>query len=650
MKVKSRFGILSIIVLGIFTIAQCDFDVNRELADGVAYLNHGDSVEYVGIETCKQCHYDKYESFIRTGMGSSFGVADTSKSIAKLSDKSWIYDPHLNFYYHPSWIGDSLFVNELRLKGTDTTFSLQKRMDYVVGSGQHTNSHIFNENDYLYQAPFTWYAQKGTLDLPPGYENGGNERFDRLIGLECMSCHNAMPTKFVKGSINKFKIIPKGIDCERCHGPGGAHVRKIQRGDLTDTANFIDYSIVNPGKLSAELQFEICQRCHLQGNVVLAEERSFFDFKPGMKLNKVMDVYLPRFDNSGDRFIMASHVDRFKESKCFKQSGNYTCISCHDPHLSVRETNTAKFNLTCINCHKQNNEALCSADEEQIKQNNNNCVVCHMPASGSIDIPHVSVHDHFVRKNYEASDSVENGEFLQLVAINNENPTFRSKAIAYMQQYERFNKEKFLLDSARFYLQKADAKKESINLWVHYHYLKKEFLHIERIINKVGVGEVLEKLNKVSYSNTDAWTAYRIGEAMSSLKETKAALMFFMKSVELAPYITDFRNKYGTSLLKEKRLTEASIQFENLLKENPSHKEGLNNLGYCNLLKGNYEEAIDLFKKATRQDPDYLLPWLNLATIYAQEADSFKLLKCLDKILTIDPDHQQALRLKSQIN
>ena len=29
--------------------------------------------------------------------------------------------------------------------------------------------------------------------LPPGYENGFNNRFNRLIELECMSCHNAFP-------------------------------------------------------------------------------------------------------------------------------------------------------------------------------------------------------------------------------------------------------------------------------------------------------------------------------------------------------------------------------------------------------------------------------------------------------------------------
>ena len=33
------------------------------------YKNHHDSVSYVGIETCKSCHFDIYNSFIETGMG-----------------------------------------------------------------------------------------------------------------------------------------------------------------------------------------------------------------------------------------------------------------------------------------------------------------------------------------------------------------------------------------------------------------------------------------------------------------------------------------------------------------------------------------------------------------------------------------------------
>ena len=71
-----------------------------------------------------------------------------------------------------------------------------------------------------------------------------------------MSCHNAIPD-FVLGSENKFHSIPKGIDCERCHGPGEIHVKQKFAGNIVDTSKYIDYSIVNPSKLPLDLQFDV---------------------------------------------------------------------------------------------------------------------------------------------------------------------------------------------------------------------------------------------------------------------------------------------------------------------------------------------------------------------------------------------------------
>ena len=55
--------------------------------------------------------------------------------------------------------------------------------------------------------------------------------------------------------------LPEGIDCQRCHGPGGQHIRAAQAG-----AEFSDISsrIVNPARLSSKLQMELCMQCHLE--------------------------------------------------------------------------------------------------------------------------------------------------------------------------------------------------------------------------------------------------------------------------------------------------------------------------------------------------------------------------------------------------
>ena len=195
-------------------VFSCNNATVSEIGDSEndIYLNHNDSVSYVGKETCKECHFDIYNSYMETGMGKSFGVATKSKSVLDDNNNPLIYDEIKNLYYQPLWKKDSLYLLEFRLEKGDTTHKLLQKIDFVIGSGQHTNSHLFSINGYIHQAPYTFYTQKGESDLPPGYENGQNSRFSREIGLECMSCHNAYPNH-VENSLNKYDFVPNGIDC-----------------------------------------------------------------------------------------------------------------------------------------------------------------------------------------------------------------------------------------------------------------------------------------------------------------------------------------------------------------------------------------------------------------------------------------------------
>lgn len=646
-----RWAILATIGVGVFLLSRCGGSENQAVdSSETKYLNHNDTVKYVGIETCKQCHYSIYETFVNTGMGSSFGHADTNKSIADIDGHSLLHDFHQNFYYHPHWSNDSLKLTEFRLSGSDTTYKREETIDYVVGSGQHTNSHMIYRNGYLFQAPFTWYAQKGKLDLPPGFENGHNTRFTRLIGLECTSCHNAMPTGFVKGSINKYSKVPEAINCERCHGPGEVHVKRMMAGEYVDTAKEIDYSIVNIKKLPVDLQFEACQRCHLQGNAVVAEGKSFFDFKPGMKLNTVMDVYLPRYSNADDEFIMASHIDRFKQSECFIHSNEqFNCTSCHNPHISVRETNIQNFNKTCASCHEGAPKHECTEELSALQAAEFNCVSCHMPQSGSIDIPHVSVHDHKIQVPGKKVDTTGIKKFLGLMAINNLDPTPRSKAMGYLQQFERFEAKSYYLDSARYFLNKIGTDAEKPSLWVYYYFLKGYYSDIENLVNKVGSDKILSQLSTISYDNADAWTAYRIGEALNAQYNSEA-LKFYTKAVELAPYVPDFMSKKATALASAGRGEEAIDLFKKLLKEQPQHTEALNNLGFTYLQAGNTILAELNFDKALAVNPDYVQAWLNKASLYIMKENYAEARKALKEVLRINPDHEKALAAMAYLN
>ena len=320
------------------------------------YANHSDSVAYVGMQTCANCHQDKHQTFVHTGMGLSFDVATRQKSSGIFGAGHQVYDSFSNMHYYPFWKNEKLYIKEYRLSDTDTTYQLTKEIDYIVGSGQHTNSHLLEKNGYIYQAPITFYVQKQKWDLAPGFEGGNNSRFNRILNSECISCHNSMP-KLEDNSQFKFTSIGNGIDCERCHGPGELHVNQRLNGQGVDVKKEIDPTIVNPQKLSWNRQIDLCQRCHLQGLNVLKEGKKFTDFKPGMKLSDIFEIYLPEYEGNQSHFDMANHSQRFQMSMCFTSSNNadleFTCISCHNPHVSVKVTGTEVYNTACAQCHEQ---------------------------------------------------------------------------------------------------------------------------------------------------------------------------------------------------------------------------------------------------------------------------------------------------------
>lgn len=629
------------------------------------YLNHSDSAHYVGMSQCKLCHQDIYNSFRQTGMGKSMERASKQKSSAKFNKHSIIYDKYLDFYYQPVWDGDSLKIMEYRLEGNDTIYKRVEMVDYIIGSGQHTNSHLYNTNGHLNQMPMTYYTQKGKWDFPPGFENGNNTRFSRKIGLECLSCHNSLPD-FVQGSENKFNTLPDGVSCERCHGPGSIHIQQRSTGAKTDTSKYIDYSIVNPGKLPIDLQFDVCQRCHLQGNTVLKEGKSFFDFKPGMKLSDHMTVFLPRYKNSDDKFIMASHSDRLKQSKCFIKSYNpesgsgslrpyknsLTCVTCHNPHISVKVTGKEVFNNACKNCHGSANQSSCKEKKELRIITQNNCVSCHMPKSGSTDIPHVTVHDHFIRKPAKKGEIEKLKEFIGLYAINEKNPSDAMKAKAYIQQYDKFDNNPTFLDSAKRYLSDKTINdvKQNFEELIHLYFIKQDFDKILGYVNQVGKEELLNSiLTKKSWNNTNAWTLYHIGEAYTNKGLFPGAYEFYKRANDLAPFNLEFKNKLGTSLMAQNKVQDAIVIFSEILKENPKFVQAINNLGYSNLIQGNIREAETFYNRALKLDPDYEPLLMNITGLYIYKNEYNQAKQILNKVIKKNPDNQQAKQVLEQV-
>jgi len=679
--VSKKVHIFLSVAIALFGLLQfCDTPNSKALEqplkkDTLLYLNHSDSAKFVGMNTCKLCHQSTYNSFIKTGMGKSLDVATKQKSSADFS-KATIYDKFSNMHYNAFWQNDSLYFKEYRIEKNDTNHSRTEKVNFIIGSGQHTNSHLQIVNGYINQMPMTFYTQKKHWDLPPGFENGFNTHFTRKIGLECMSCHNGYPN-FVLGSENKYNSIPTGIDCERCHGPGSIHVTERQTGKIVDTSKYIDYSIVNPAKLSIDRQFDLCQRCHLQGNAVLKEGKSFYDFKPGQKLSDFISVFLPKYKNADEDFIMASHADRLKQSACFIMSYEkvqnknslkpykeaLTCITCHNPHVSVKETNENVFNDACNNCHTANSKSdlLCSEKNVVLARNAKqghaptkflNCVSCHMPSSGSTDIPHVSVHDHYIRKPISKKEKDKIKTFVGLYSINEKDPSSLTKAQAYINQYEKFDQNVSFLDSAASLLKdkKAEELFTHIRALIQLNFIKQNFQKIISYVTQIGEQRCLNSLFvKKSFDNLDAWTCYRIAESHYYTNDLTASIQWFKQAVNLAPFNLEFRNKLGSTLAALNNFKDAKEQFNFVIKENPKHVSALTNLGYVKLSEGMQAEAIKLYQIALKIDPDYEPLLLNLAGYYAFVKNKKEAKRYLEIILKKNPKNQKAKMALEQV-
>jgi len=631
------------------------------------YLNINDTVKYVGMHTCMLCHQGIHDSFVHTGMGESFDVASKKKSSARFGPHEIVYDKAKDFYYHPFWKNDSLYVYEYRLQGRDTIYRHEQKISYIIGSGQHTNSHMYSVNGYLYQAPITFYTQKEEWDLAPGFSDGFNSRFTREVGLECMSCHNSYPG-FVKGSTNKFTELPSGIACERCHGAGEMHVKAIQLGHIVDTTKAIDYTIVNPAKLPVDLQVDVCQRCHLQGNAVLKPGKSFYDFRPGMHLSDIEDVFMPKYEGMQDEFIMASHIARLKMSKCFINSvdksplkgrfrgagadslkpylSSLTCVTCHNPHIDVRSVGDNAFNSICQNCHGKKVTQVCTENMDVRNKVGDNCVSCHMPKGNTLDIPHVITTDHYIRIPMPERETERVRKFITLYDVNNPNPSSEARGRAFIQQFAHFQSDfPALLDSAKHYFPDSSPEevKRNFSDLVSICFYKDDYAEIIRYVDIVQQKNLLSNiLVHRDYENADAWTAYRVGEAYFQRGENISANMFYKKATELAPFVLEFQNKLGTTEVLLNQLAEANKTYNYILSENPQFIPALTNLGYIYLMSGDPAHAKEYYDKALALDPDDKQALLNTAGWYIFNKNYKQAKVYLAMVLKKYPDDLQA--------
>jgi tetratricopeptide (TPR) repeat protein len=419
-----------------------------------------------------------------------------------------------------------------------------------------------------------------------------------------MACHTGA-IQYVPGSKNKYTSVALGIDCEKCHGPGSVHIKLMQEGHLVDVGETTDYSIVNPAKLPVEKQFDVCQQCHLQGIAVPHAGKPVRDFRPGMRLSEVYEVFVEEKADP-DLFGIASHAERLQQSRCFIASaGKLTCITCHDPHKSVGLTATDTHIKQCQGCHKAEQAPLCKAPTATQATMQGNCISCHMPEGGTRDIPHVSFHDHRIRvlKPRDTTSLAAAADYIRLRCATQVPPATGPEGLAWLQYYEQQDHDPRWLAEAARQLPATDL------------YARARVARYQQ-----APEEALVLVEEALRENTSADLLFLKGELLEEVSRFEEAYQAYLAAAKLQPESADAAIKTAVVLLKARpgdaaALQESHATLESWRVRRPFDARIMVNLGFIALNQQQWTQAERMLAGALSLDPDYAQALDNMASL-----------------------------------
>jgi hypothetical protein len=336
---------------------------------------------YVGSRVCGECH--PAETALHSGSGHAVTLRPAGRvKTSRRLDGAIQADPEIagvtwNYRYEN---------NQLHITRKAASLVQQWIADYAIGSGHHALTYVsvIDHNiPLVLEHRLSYYQRENgksglgitqghdTRPAPPGLRPYGGELPPR-IARECFRCH---ATQLAAGDdeqrFDENSMIPN-VSCERCHGPGKAHVAAARRN-----APEADLALpFGPESYTADKLLTLCGACH---RLPAASQAS--RIKPD-------NPTLVRFQPLG-----------ISQSRCYQKSaGGFSCVTCHDVHVRASRDRPA-YDQACLSCHavpggpKPENPAKpappCPISDRS------RCVECHMPRKDAGQ--GVLFSDHWIR-------------------------------------------------------------------------------------------------------------------------------------------------------------------------------------------------------------------------------------------------------------
>jgi predicted CXXCH cytochrome family protein len=335
---------------------------------------------FVGAQACAACHGEihadwkgaRHSKMVQPATTTSV-LADFSKGAVTLKGQR----------YQLRVANGEYFISESYLTGKPQ----EHRVELTLGSRRIQH--------YL-----TTIERGVTIVLPPSWDVQRHEWFDNMEivrpdendqkpvqqwNKNCVGCH-------VSGQDNNYNPATRtyatkwedfGTSCERCHGPGSAHVQRYSHGERGRPVT--ERAIVRPTRLDPGTSSMICAQCHSLRDVVApgyTAGADYYDyFQPVLEYGprKAQD---PTYWADGRPRRFSNDALGLWQSECFLRGGA-TCTSCHqDPHVPDVDRNAQlvpRNNALCTKCHQEFGTRLTAHTRHRAESAGSSCVECHMP-------------------------------------------------------------------------------------------------------------------------------------------------------------------------------------------------------------------------------------------------------------------------------
>ncbi len=509
---------------------------------------------------------------------------------------------------------------------------LEARIDYWFGSGNHARSYISRtKSEELVELPLIWYSEKGGYwAMSPAYDRPDHAGFSRKISYRCMSCHNGfiqIPSQAGDWEAGtRFPDrLPKGIDCQRCHGPGQAHLDAVRQEAPPE---HVRNTIINPARLSHDRQMEVCMRCHLETTslklpaTLLRHGRGVFSYRPGEPLEN----YILHFDRApggegDDRFEFVSAAYRLRKSACYvKSQGSLSCTTCHNPHEpSSTPAALRRYTEACQSCHQTAVQKLVTARRHPVWQD---CASCHMPKRRPSDAIHTSVTDHLIQplpapdpagslvEKHDGNTPPYRGRVELYYPARLEKTPENELHLALAQVKHDANLDRGLREleaaiarhaptRAEFYFELAEGYRRAGNL-------QKAIAYYKQSCSRAGAG----------------WRHfYRLGTTLTTAGQPERAAPALERARSLAPQEPAVLEAVANLLSRQGRLPEAIATLQTALALDPESAGIQSNLGARLFQVGHAKGAEKAWREAIRLRPEAATMRLNLANLLSNNGD-----------------------------